>query len=63
MAKIKWLVVLGLFLVAVQPTFSDDHTKILGTWRMVSQEWEVQATGNRIHVYGKNPTGYLKYLS
>jgi hypothetical protein len=49
---------LVLFLIVVQPSFADDRTKILGVWKIVSQEWEIQATGERRPVMGKNPTGY-----
>ena len=59
MVKFKWLVVLVLFLIVVQPSFADDRAKILGTWRIVSYEWETQATGEREPVMGKNPTGYI----
>jgi hypothetical protein len=59
MVKFKWLVVLVLFLIAVQPSFADDRAKILGTWRIVSYEWETQATGEREPIMGKNPTGYI----
>lgn len=58
MAKFKWLVVLGLFLIALQPSFADDREKILGVWKLVSWEREVQATGKRLSSFGKNPTGY-----
>ena len=59
MVKFKWLVVLGLFLVAVQPCFADDREKILGIWRLVSFEVEFQVTGEREHIRGKNPTGFI----
>ena len=59
MVKFKWLVVLVLFLIAVQPSFADDRAKILGIWRIVSQEWEDQGTGIRQPAMGKNPTGYV----
>jgi len=59
MVKFKWLVVLVLFLIAVQPSFADDRAKIVGTWKVVSQEWEIQATGERQLPMGKNPTGYV----
>ena len=59
MVKLKWLVVLGLFLIAVQPSFADDRAQIVGVWKLVSWEREVQATGARLSVFGKNPTGYL----
>ena len=28
-----------------QPSFGDDSNKVLGTWKLVSYETEVQATG------------------
>ena len=59
MFKFKYLVVLALFLVAVQPSFADDRAKILGIWRLVSFEVEFQATGQREHIRGKNPTGFI----
>jgi len=58
MFKVKWLVVLVLFLIAVQPTLAADRQNIVGTWKIVSQEWEIQATGERRAVMGKNPAGY-----
>ena len=59
MFKVKWLVVLVLFLIAVQPSFADDSAKIIGTWKIVSYELEAQATGEREPVMGKNPSGYI----
>jgi hypothetical protein len=58
MFKYKWLVILVLFLIPVQPSFAADRTEILGVWKLVSFELEVQATGEREPVLGKNPTGY-----
>jgi hypothetical protein len=59
MVKLKWLVVLVLFLIAAQPSFADDRANILGIWRLVSYEAEFQATGEREPTLGKNPTGYI----
>lgn len=59
MVKFKCLVVVALFLLAVQSSFADDREKILGIWRLVSFEAEYQATGEREHVRGKNPTGFI----
>ena len=59
MVKFKWLVVLGLFLIALQPSFADDREKLIGVWRLVSFEAEYQATGVREHPRGKNPTGFI----
>ena len=59
MFKFKWLVVLVLFLVTVQPTFADDRTKLLGIWKLVAFEGEFQDTGERFYDWGKNPKGYV----
>jgi hypothetical protein len=59
MIKHKWLAVLLLFFLAVQPSFADDRAKIQGIWRLVSFEVEFQATGERQDFWGKNPTGYI----
>ena len=59
MCNLKWLVVLGLFLIAVKPSVADDREKILGIWRLVSFEVEFQATGEREQIRGKNPTGFI----
>jgi hypothetical protein len=62
MDKFKWLVIVALFLIAVQPSFADDGPKILGIWKMVSIDWEVQATGDRIpFILEMNPAGYVIY--
>ena len=37
---------------------SDASTKILGIWKLVSFEAEIQATGKKEPVMGQNPTGY-----
>jgi len=59
MFKLKWLAVLALFLVAVQPCFADEGTKMLGIWKLVSFEVEIQATGQKESVWGQKPTGYV----
>ena len=63
MVKFKWLVVLVLFLVAVQPSFADDRAKVLGIWKIISYEWEIQATGERQPIMGKIPTGYITFTT
>ena len=59
MFKFKWLAVLALSLIIVQPSFADDSAKIVGIWKLVSYEVESQATGQREPVLGKAPTGIL----
>jgi hypothetical protein len=63
MFKLKWLVVLVLFLFLVPPIFADDHAKIIGVWKLVSYDTEWQATDKRESDMGKNPAGYVIYTS
>jgi hypothetical protein len=65
MIKLKWLAVMVLFFIAVQPSFADDREKLLGVWKLVSWEREIIETGKRNpHPnLGKNATGYLIFAS
>jgi hypothetical protein len=58
MLRLKWLVVLGVMMIAVHPSFADDSAKIQGVWKLVSFEVEIQATGQKELVWGKTPIGY-----
>ncbi len=59
MFKVRWFVVLGLLLTAVQPSLAEDHTQLQGVWKLVSYDVEVQSTGEKFPPMGKNPTGYV----
>jgi hypothetical protein len=59
MFKLKSFFVLVALLVAVHPCCADDSAKILGIWKLVSFEAEIQATGQKEPVMGQNPTGYV----
>jgi len=37
------------------------RTALLGTWRMVSWQCEIQATGERVDALGPDPVGYISY--
>ena len=50
---------LMLGLVA-QPSFADEGTKVVGLWKLVSYDVEVQATGEKAPVMGQHPTGYVE---
>jgi hypothetical protein len=63
MVKFKWLAVLVLFLALVQPSLADDAAKILGMWKLVSFEAEIQATGQKEPVMGQNPTGFVIFTT
>ena len=55
---IAFLIVMMLAINAAQVAFADDSAKIIGIWKLVSFDWEIQATGEREPAMGKNPTGY-----
>ena len=61
MFRLKWLGILVLFLIAVQPSFADDRAKLFGLWRTVSFETEDQKSSEREAPLGKNPRGYVMY--
>jgi len=63
MFKFKWLAVLFLSVIAVQPSFADDGTQVHGLWKLVSYEVEIQATGQKELVMGQNPTGYVIFTN
>jgi hypothetical protein len=48
--------------LAAQPSLADDTDKVVGTWRLVSYDIEVQATGSRVPVMGQHPTGYVSFM-
>jgi hypothetical protein len=58
MSKSRWSALLIWFVIAVQPSFADDSAKIIGIWKLVAFEAEIQATGAKEPVMGLNPTGY-----
>lgn len=59
MVKFKWLIVLVWFLILVQLSSAADNPKIVGIWKLVSFEAEIQATGQKEPVMGQKPTGYV----
>ena len=61
MFNFRWLVVLGSFLIAVQPCFAADRAQLVGAWKLVSWEREIQESGKRIFFFGKKPTGSLVF--
>jgi hypothetical protein len=43
-------------------TFAAEGTQVHGVWKLVSYEVEIQATGQKEPVMGKNPTGYVIFI-
>jgi len=48
---------------ASQPSFADGREKVIGIWKLVSQEIEIQATGQKEPVMGRHPTGYAIFTA
>jgi hypothetical protein len=44
-----------------QASFAADSDNVVGTWKLVSYEVEVQATGQKLPVMGEKPTGYAAF--
>jgi hypothetical protein len=55
------LFVTFLACLVAQPSFGDEGNKVVGTWKLVSYEVEVQATGQKGPVMGEKPTGYATF--
>ncbi len=48
--------------LVAQPSAAADRDSVLGTWKLVSYDVEVQATGEKGPVMGQHPTGYAAFL-
>jgi hypothetical protein len=59
MLKSGSLAILASILMAMTPCLADETPIVLGTWKLVSFEAEIQATGQKEPVMGQNPTGYV----
>src|ERR1700745_4357961 len=58
MFTIQPAVIAVLFLIALRPSFADGRAPLQGVWKLVSYVVEIQATGEKEPLMGKNPTGY-----
>ena len=47
--------------IVAQVSFAGDRDKVVGIWKLVSYEVEVQATGQKIPVMGEKPTSYANF--
>jgi hypothetical protein len=52
-----------IFLICLTagPSLGDEGNKLLGTWKLVSYEVEVQETGQKVPAMGEKPTGYATF--
>ena len=62
--RIGHSIVLAILLggVLTQSSFSEEDSRIVGTWKLLSYVIEVQATGERLSVMGEKPNGYVTFL-
>jgi hypothetical protein len=58
----RFFLLLGFLICLAQPSFGQEGNKVVGTWKLVSYEVEVQATGQKGPVMGDKPTGYATFL-
>lgn len=63
MFRVKWLIVLFLFVVALQPSFAEDRAQIQGVWKLVTYEVEIQSTGQKEYPMGQKPSGYVMFTA
>lgn len=62
MPKLKSLLVLAGLLVALLPGPCAADDSVVGMWKLVSYDVEVQSTGEKFPPMGPNPTGYAVFL-
>lgn len=60
MSKLAVFVLLAC-LIAPQASLAGDGDQVVGTWKLVSYQVEVQATGEKGPVMGDRPTGYATF--
>ncbi len=61
---LRWLSAFACIIVAmIGNSRADDRNKLLGVWKLVSLEYELKTTGERIAPWGKHPGGYLMFTA
>ena len=55
---LKWTAAIFGLLIAAKAAVAQENEKLVGLWKLVTFQTEIQATGERRDVYGKNPAGY-----
>ncbi len=48
--------------LVARPSFGEETRTVVGIWKLVSYEIEVQATGQKLPVMGEKPSGYVAFL-
>ena len=61
MLKLKWSVAVLAFLLVGHAAVAADTASVVGIWKLVSYDIEIQATGEKEPVFGQHPTGYVAF--
>jgi hypothetical protein len=59
--NLRWLVAVAGLLIATHPVVAAEGPAVVGIWKLVSYDIEIQATGQKEPVFGKTPTGYAVF--
>ena len=59
MPKLKWKIILFLFVLVLLSGCGQDRSPVQGVWKLVSYEVERQDTGQKEPLMGSHPTGYV----
>src|SRR3954452_15873196 len=57
------LFALSFALLVASPVLAADGDKLVGTWKLVSNNYEVQSNGQTAPTMGENPIGYLHFTA
>jgi len=63
MRKLNWVAVVVWLAISSQPSFADDNASVVGIWKLVSYDVEIQSTGVKEPLFGQHPTGYVVFTS
>jgi|WetSurMetagenome_2_1015567.scaffolds.fasta_scaffold00193_12 hypothetical protein len=59
--SIMFLFTIFFEVLFITPVFADDSSKLVGTWKLVSFDAEIQATGKKVPAMGENSAGYVLF--
>ncbi len=59
--KLKWVIAFVWVFVAAHASFPADGATVVGIWKLVSYDIEIQATGQKEPVFGQSPSGYAVF--
>lgn len=57
----RYLLLAALLTFASATSFAAENDKLIGTWRLVSNNYEVQSNGDTAPTMGESPKGYINF--